>query len=30
MRLRTLLLPDGRTVEVLTRPDQRLDDLLFE
>jgi len=30
MRLRTLLLPDGRTVEVLTRPDQRLGDLLFE
>jgi hypothetical protein len=30
MRLRTLLLPDGRTVEVLTRPDQRLEDLLFE
>jgi hypothetical protein len=30
MRLRTLLLPDGRTVEVLTRPDQRLENLLFE
>ncbi len=30
MRLRTILLPDGRIVDVLTRPDQEIEGLVFD
>ncbi len=30
MRLRTILLPDGRMVDVLTRPDQEIEGLVFD
>jgi hypothetical protein len=30
MRLRTILLPDGRMVDVLTRPDQDIEGLVFD